>query len=129
MMPRAVYSRDGMRVHLGHDQRDVILVAEPRSVVDDHAAGRSSDWAQTSRETSAPAENRPMSAGGEVEALHIEYRPGLALESDDLAQRAVARQGVQLADREARSSRTLIIVSPTRPVAPRTATLQPLLIP
>ena len=40
MMLRCRYSGNRLRIHLGHDQRDVGLVAKLRRVVDDDASGR-----------------------------------------------------------------------------------------
>ena len=40
MMPRFLILRDRVRVDLGHDQRNVVLVAELGGVVDDDATGR-----------------------------------------------------------------------------------------
>src|SRR5215207_6533919 len=78
-----------------------------------------------SRETAAPAENSPMSAWlksnvassstGMLRPLKVAVLP---------SERLLAR-GNSSVTGNSRSSRTLIIVSPTSPVAPTTATLKP----
>ena len=78
-----------------------------------------------SRETSPPAENRPSLRALEVEGGHVDDRDVPAAKFHALAERAAAGERQQLGHREVALLEHLIIVSPTRPVAPSTATLKP----
>ena len=118
-----------LRVDLRHDQRDVVLVAELRGVVDDDAAGGAGAWARTRADTSAPAENRPICA-------RLKSKVATSIDRDSpcpgtprvLPSERLLASGNSSRTGKSRSSSTRIMVSPTRPVAPSTATLQPLLM-
>ena len=66
--------RDGLRVDLGHHQRDVVLVAELRGVVDDDAAGGAAIGAYLRRHFAAGGEQADVGLR-EIEGLDVEHRP------------------------------------------------------
>ena len=121
---------DRVRIHLGDHQRNVVLVAELRGVVDDDAARLAGAHGACTLETLAPAENRPICTLREVERL-----PGPAPAAPRRLKRTVAPDRARARERDtarrpgscaARGSTAWC--SPTRPVAPTTATFQRLLI-
>ena len=90
---------DLRRVDLGHDERDVVLVAELGGVVD-HDATRGGRLRRVDRRHAGPRGEQADLRAGEVELGQVTDRNVAALKPDRLAGRAAARQGVELAHRE-----------------------------
>src|SRR5579863_8204474 len=88
-----------MRIHLGHYQRHVRVVAEARGVVDDHTTRGRGLGCIDLRHGSAGGEQADLCAA-EIEVCELAHRELAAGELDTLSSRVLARQGVDLADRK-----------------------------
>ena len=98
-MPRFLYSAMACAIDLGHHQRDVVLVAELRGVVDDDATGRGRLGRVLARHLAAGREQADLRAL-EIERGDIDHRDVPAAKLHAFAQRAVAGERQQLGHRE-----------------------------
>src|SRR5438309_5036691 len=91
--------REVVRIHLGHDERDVRLLAEVAALVDDDGTRVDGDRRVLGAHRAAGAEEREIDA---AEALGVEQLDAhlAALELDQLAGGTLGGEEAQLADRE-----------------------------
>ena len=90
---------DLLRVHLGHDERDVRLVAEGCRIVDDHATRLRCDGGKLLADAPPCGEEPDLDAAEGVLLEHLDGI-GLALELEFLPQGALRGEQGQFADRK-----------------------------
>jgi hypothetical protein len=113
---------EDMEIYFGDDQRDVVLVAKLRGVVDDDASRRRGLWRVLARDLGAGGEKTDLRPG-EVEAGELVDREVPPLKLTDRPSERLLASAKTSPTGKSRSARTSSRVSPTSPVAPTTATL------
>ena len=92
-------TRQRLDIDLGHDQRNVLILAKMRGIVDHYAARRARFRGEFGGNTAAGRKQADLRLA-EIELGQIRHRNRLAVEHDGLAGGAAAGQRVQVAHRK-----------------------------
>ena len=99
MIPRLPVAGDRMRVHLGHHQRNVLVLPKLRGVVDHHAPCGGS-LRRELRRYAGPRGKKTDLTLGEIEVGNILDRQRLPLEPHRIAGRSARRQCIHISHRK-----------------------------